>query len=49
MYSKTQKKKNIVKIQRDNMIDIKTNPLFLKKKKRFSEWSKKLNSDVCSL
>ena len=33
MYSKTQKKKNIVKIQRDNMIDIKTNPLFLKKKK----------------
>lgn len=32
MYSKTQKKKNIVKIQSDKMIDIKTNPLFKKKK-----------------
>lgn len=30
------------------MIDIKTNPLFFLKK-RFSEWSKQLNSDVCSL
>ena len=32
MYSKTQKKKNLVKIQRDNMIDIKTNPFFFFKK-----------------